>query len=182
MGTRDTLGTRLIQSMMTMTSCAQIRCSMRNYYLHQFKFLFLGQEPILFCVRCLGFCISVQRFFFLFRVLGFRFCLYAFFQGFARLFPGFECLFCITGIKENFQFFLNCMILFVFCDSGSCVSVLESVFLFWNWFSFFGFCGMYFPYRPPYIWPSFVCKSIHQRKLNSVKHFLTIQIGKRLRI
>ena len=37
---------------------------------------------------------------FLFRVLGFRFCLYTFFfEGFARLFPVFECLFCITGIK-----------------------------------------------------------------------------------
>ena len=30
-----------------------------------------------------------------------------FFRVFARLFPGFECLFCITGIKETFQFFLN---------------------------------------------------------------------------
>ena len=118
---------------------------------------------------------------FLFRVLGFRFCLYAFF--FSRVlhvyFRVLSVCFVLRALRKTFSF-LHCMILFCILwfwflcfRFGICVSVLGLVFL-------FGFCGMYFPFRPPYIWPPFLCMSIHYRKLNLVKNFLTIQIGKRL--
>ena len=115
---------------MTKTSCAQIRCSMRNYYLHQFEFLFLGQEPIPFCVPCLGFCISISGFGFSILLVCF------FFQGFARLFPGFECLFCIAGFKENFQFFTLYNSILYFVILVLVLPFLNLFFCFGFWFSF----------------------------------------------
>ena len=63
-----------------------------------------------------------------------------FFKGFGCLFPGFECLFCITGIKENFHFFtLYDSILYFVILVLSCASVLNLCFCFGFWFSFLGF-------------------------------------------
>ena len=70
--------------------------------------------------------------------------------------------FVLRASRKTFSFLkIVSWFYFVFSDSGSCASVLESVFLFWVLVFLFGFCGMYFPYRPPYIWPPFDCKSIH---------------------
>ena len=101
------------------------------------------------------------RFIFLFRVLVFRFCFYAPFLGFCTSISGFWVFVLYYGHQGNLSVFYIVWFYFVFCDSGSCASVLESVFLFWVLVFLFGFCGTYFPYRPPYIWPPFVCKSIH---------------------
>ena len=60
--------------------------------------------------------------------------------GFCTSFPGFECLFCITGIKENFQLFtLYDSILYFVILVLSCASVLNLCFCFGFWFSFLGF-------------------------------------------
>ena len=115
---------------------------MRNYYLHQFKFLFLGQEPILFCVRCLGFCISVYRFIILFRVLGFRFCLCAFFfLGFCTSISGFWVFVLYYGHQGKLSVFLK-----LFHESILYFLILVLVLPFRNlcfclgfWFSFLGF-------------------------------------------
>ena len=104
------------------------------------------------------------RFIFLFRVLVFRFCFYAPFLGFCTSISGFWVFVLYYGHQGKLSvFFLNCMILFcvLWFWFSPYASVLESVFLFWVLVFLFGFCGMYFPYRPPYIWPPFVCKSIH---------------------
>ena len=60
--------------------------------------------------------------------------------------------FVLRASRKTFSFFKIVRFYFVFCDSGfHLASVLESVFLFWVLVLVFGFCGMHFPYRPPYI-------------------------------
>ena len=59
-----------------------------------------------------------------------------FFLGFARLFPGFECLFCITGIKENFQFFTLYNSILYFVILVLVLPFLNLFFCFGFWFSF----------------------------------------------
>ena len=102
------------------------------------------------------------RFIFLFRVLVFRFCFYAPFLGFCTSISGFWVFVLYYGHQGKLSVFYIVWFYFVFCDSGFILCFrFESVFLFWVLVFLFGFCGMYFPYRPPYIWPPFVCKSIH---------------------
>ena len=102
------------------------------------------------------------RFIFLFRVLVFRFCFYAPFLGFCTSISGFWVFVLYYGHQGKLSVFYIVWFYFVFCDSVFILCFrFESVFLFCVLVFLFGFCGMYFPYRPPYIWPPFVCKSIH---------------------
>ena len=114
----------------------------------------MQHEKLLFYIS-LSFCFwGRSRFCFVFLVWGFEFpfrdylsvssfgfsilLVCFFFRVLHVYFRVLSVCFVLRASRKTFSF-LNCMILFVFCDSGSCVSVLESVFLFWNWFSFLGF-------------------------------------------
>ena len=121
----------------------------------------------------LSFCFWVRRrFCFVFLVWGFvfpfrdlsicfRFWVFDFacmlFLGFCTSISRFWAFVLYYGHQGKLSVFYIVWFYFVFCDSGSCASALESMFL----FSVPVFLFMYFPYRPPYVWPPFVCKSIH---------------------
>ena len=113
----------------------------------------MQHEKRLFYIS-LSFCFWVRsRFCFVFLVWGFVFpfrdylsisgfgfsillvCFF-FFKGFARLFPGFECLFCITGFKENFQFFTLYNSILYFVILVLVLPFLNQFFCFGFWFSF----------------------------------------------
>ena len=138
----------------------------------------MQHEKLLFYIS-LSFCFWVRsRFCFVFLVWGFVFpfrdlsfcfgfwvfdfaCM-LFFRVLHVYFRVLSVCFVLRASRKTFSFFkIVSWFYFVFSDSGSCASVSESVFLFWVLVFLFGFCGMYFPYRPPYIWPPFLCKSIH---------------------
>ena len=132
------------------------------------KLLFYISLSFCFWVRSrFCFVFVVWGFVFPFRDLSFCFGFWVFdfasilFLGFCTSISGFWVFVLYYGHQGKLSVFLNCIILFCILwfwflsfRFGSGVSVLGLVFL-------FGFCGMYFPYRPPYIWPPFVCKSIH---------------------
>ena len=138
----------------------------------------MQHEKLLFYIS-LSFCFWVRsRFCFVFLVWGFVFpfrdlsfcfgfwvfdfaCM-LFFLGFCTSISGFWVFVLYYGHQGKLSVFYIVWFYFVFCDSGFILCFrFESVFLFWVLVFLFGFCGMYFPYRPPYIWPPFVCKSIH---------------------
>ena len=123
----------------------------------------MQHEKLLFYIS-LSFCFWVRsRFCFVFLVWGFVFPFRDLSFCFGLWVFDFACMLLFLGfcINENFQFF------FKLYDSILYFVILVLVLPFWNrCFCFglvflFGFCGMYFPYRSPYIWPPFVCKSIH---------------------
>ena len=184
-GTRVTLGTRLIYSAMTMMSRAEIRCIMRNYYFSSVCVPVSGSGAdsvlcswfwgFVFPFRDLSFCFAI-------RVLGFRFCLYAS-QVLDFYFQLLSVCFVLRdqGKLSVFHILLFCFIfkfvilVFILCFRfGICVSVLGFGFHFWVLWSAFSLSTTI------YIWQSYLCQSIYRRQLNSVKHLLTIQARKRL--
>ena len=139
-----------------------MRCSMRNYYFTSVCVSVSGSGADSVLCSLFGVLYFRLEIIFLFRVLGFRFCLYAFFLGFCTFISGFWMFVLYYGHQGKLSVFYIVWFYFVFCDSGFILCFrFESVFLFWVLVFLFGFCGMYFPYRPPYIWPPYSCKSIH---------------------
>ena len=134
------------------------------------KLLFYMSLSFCFCVRSrFRFVFLVWGFVFPFRdylsVSGFGFSILLvcfLFLGFCTSIFGFWVFVLYYGHQGKLSVFYIVWFYFVFCDSGFILCFrFESVFLFWVLVFLFGFCGMDFPYRPPYIWPPFVCKSIH---------------------
>ena len=122
-----------------MTSCAYIRCSMRNYYFTSLWVSVSGSGAD--SVLCSLFGVLYFRLEIYLSVSGFGFSilLVCFFLGFCTSISGFWVFVLYYGHQGKLSVFYIVWFYFVFCDSGSCVSVLESVFLFWDWFSFLGF-------------------------------------------
>ena len=114
----------------------------------------MQHDKILFYIS-LSFCFSVRSrtwgFVFLFRDLSFCFgfwvfdfaCILFLFRALHVYFRVLSVCFVLRASMKTFSFKIA-WFYFVFCDSGSCASVLESVFLFWVWFSFFGFVVCFF--------------------------------------
>ena len=113
---------------------------MRNYYFTSVWVSVSGSGADSVLCSLFGVLYFRLEIIFLFRVLGFGFCLYAFFfLGFCTSISGFWVFVLYYGHQGKLSVFYIVWFYFVFCDSGFCVSVLGSVFLFWDWFSFLGF-------------------------------------------
>ena len=145
-----------------------MRCSMRNYYFTSvwvsvsgsgadsvlcslFGVLYFGLE-IYLSVSGFGFSILLVCFFLGFCTSIFVFWVFVLYYGHQGKLSVF--------FKLYVSIFYFVILVFTLCFRfGMCVSVLGFGFPFcvlWYVFQF-----VYFPYRPPYIWPLFLCKSIH---------------------
>ena len=126
------------------------------------SFCFWVRSRFCFVFLVWGFVFPFRDLSFCFGFWVFDFACMLFFLGFCTSISGFWVFVLYYGHQGKLSVFYIVWFYFVFCDSGFILCFrFESVFLFWVLVFLFGFCGMYFPYRPPYIWPPFVCKSIH---------------------
>ena len=107
---------------------------MRNYYFTSVWVFFLGLEPILFCVPCLGFCIYLS-------VSGFEFSILLvciFFRVLHVFFRVLNVCFVLRASRKTFSFFK------IVYDSILYFVILVLVLPFWNLSFCFGFWGFGF--------------------------------------
>ena len=123
----------------------------RLFYI-SLSFCFWVRSRFCFVFVVWGFAFPFRDLSFCFGFWVFDFACMLFFRVLHVYFRVLSVCFVLRASRKTFSFFkiVSCFY-FVFSDSGSCASVSESVFLFWVLVFLFGFCGMYFPYRPPYI-------------------------------
>ena len=108
--------------------------------LHQFEFLFLGQEPILVLCSLFGVLYFRLEIIFLFRVLGFRSCLYAFFLGFCTSISGFWVFVLYYGHKSDWNGAYERRVIKVLINVWNCIFKSS------QWFGQFYFPWQFIPF------------------------------------